>query len=96
MMAGLAAEHCEKKFVMIDSAYLKTHRTATSIGIIKEAWSRGLLDLSRLNTKLQEICDSQGRPINLFITAGQVSEYTGARALPGGLPNVEWLLEYRG
>ena len=32
-----------------------------------------------MNTKLHAICDSQGRPIDLFVTAGQVSDYTGAR-----------------
>ena len=30
--------------------------------------------------------------MNLFVTAGQVSDYTGARALISSLPNVEWLL----
>jgi transposase len=32
-----------------------------------------------MNTKLHAICDSQGRPLNLFVTAGQVSDYIGAR-----------------
>ncbi len=49
-----------------------------------------------MNTKLHAICDSQGRPIDLFVTAGQVSDYTGARALLGSLPKVEWLLGDRG
>lgn len=35
MMAGLAAEHGEKKTVMIDATYLKAHRTATSMGVKK-------------------------------------------------------------
>ena len=49
-----------------------------------------------MNTKLHAICDSQGRPIDLFVTAGQVSDYIGARALLSGLPNVKWLLGDRG
>jgi transposase len=49
-----------------------------------------------MNTKLHAICDSQGRPLNLFVTAGQVSDYIGARALLGSLPDVEWLLGDRG
>ena len=49
-----------------------------------------------MNTKLYAICDSQGRPLDLFITAGQVSNYIGAWALLSGLPNVEWLLGDRG
>jgi len=49
-----------------------------------------------MNTKLHAICDSQGRPLNLFVTAGQVSDYIGARALLSSLPNVKWLLGDRG
>ena len=49
-----------------------------------------------MNTKLHAICDSQGRPLDLFVTAGQVSDYIGARALLGSLPEVDWLLGDRG
>ncbi len=49
-----------------------------------------------MNTKLHAICDSRGRPLNLFVTAGQVSDYIGARALLSSLPNVDWLLGDRG
>ena len=49
-----------------------------------------------MNTKLHAICDSQGRPLDPFVTAGQVSDYIGARALLGGLPKVDWLLGDRG
>jgi transposase len=49
-----------------------------------------------MNTKLHAICDGQGRPLNLFVTAGQVSDYIGARALLGSMPKVEWLLGDRG
>ncbi len=48
------------------------------------------------NTKLHAICDSLRRPLDLFVTAGQVSDYIGARALLSGLPNVKWLLGDRG
>ena len=34
-----------------------------------------------MNTKLHAVTDSQGRPINFFVTAGQVSDYVGARVL---------------
>ncbi len=43
-----------------------------------------------MNTKLHAVCDSQGRTLNLFVTAGQVSDYIGARALISSLPNVDW------
>ena len=49
-----------------------------------------------MNTKLHAICDSQGRPFNLFVTAGQVSDYIGARAPVSSLPKVDWLLGDRG
>ena len=49
-----------------------------------------------MNTKLHAICDSQGRPIDLFVTAGQVSDYNGERALLSSLPDVDWLLGDRG
>ncbi len=49
-----------------------------------------------MNTKLHAICDSHSRPLNLFVTAGQVSDYIGARALLSSLPDVDWLLGDRG
>ena len=49
-----------------------------------------------MNPKLHAICDSQSRPLNLFVTAGQGSDYIGAQALLGSLPNVKWLFGDRG
>tara|TARA_R100000750_G_scaffold62842_1_gene58474 strand:+ start:4773 stop:5162 length:390 start_codon:yes stop_codon:yes gene_type:complete len=49
-----------------------------------------------MNTKLHAVTDASGRPIRFFITAGQVSDYTGARALVSGLPSADWLLGDRG
>lgn len=46
-----------------------------------------------MKTKLHSICDSQGRPLDLFITAGHVSNYIGARALLNGLPTSNGCLE---
>lgn len=40
--------------------------------------------------------DAMGRPIRFFMTAGQVSDYTGARALVSSLPAAGWLLGDRG
>ena len=40
--------------------------------------------------------NSQGRPLDLFVTAGQVSDYICARALLSSLPKVDWLLGDRG
>ena len=33
-----------------------------------------------VNTNLHAICDGKERPIDLFVTAGQLSDYVGARA----------------
>jgi IS5 family transposase len=49
-----------------------------------------------MNTKLHAVTDTSSRPIRFFITAGQVSDYTGAAALLSGLPDAEWLLAARG
>jgi len=49
-----------------------------------------------MNTKLHAVTDTIGRPIRFFMTAGQVSDYTGARALVSSLPAADWLLGDRG
>jgi transposase len=46
-----------------------------------------------LNTKLHAVTDTRVRS---FITAGQVSDYTGAAALMNGLPEADCLLADRG
>jgi transposase len=63
MMAGLAAEHSERKTVMIDATYLKAHRTATSMGV-KKGGRKRLIGRTKggMNTKLHATCDSQERP----------------------------------
>lgn len=49
-----------------------------------------------MNTRLHSVTDANGRPISFFITAGQVSDYIGAAALPDELPKAKWLLADRG
>ncbi|MGD1884404.1 MAG: transposase [Paracoccaceae bacterium] len=94
----------------VDATYLKAHRTATSMGVKKGARTPDRSDKRRYEpltgralqsnvprgAKLHAICDSQGRPLNLFVTAGQVSDYIGARAMLSSLPKVDWLLVDRG
>ena len=41
IMLGLAAEHGERKTVMIDATYLKAHRTASSLGVKKGGRTTG-------------------------------------------------------
>lgn len=45
-----------------------------------------------MKTKLPAVCDSQGRPLNVFVSAGQVSDDIGATAYLNSPPNVDWLL----
>ena len=45
-----------------------------------------------MNTKLHAICNSRGRPLDLFVAAGQICGYIGARALLNSLLDVNWLL----
>ncbi len=49
-----------------------------------------------MNTKLHAVTDAKGRPIRFFMSAGQVSDYTGAAALLDSLPQADWLLADRG
>ncbi len=49
-----------------------------------------------MNTKPRAVADAAGRPIRFCMTAGQISDDTGAAALLGGLPKAEWLLAGRG
>ncbi|EEX09664.1 conserved hypothetical protein [Ruegeria lacuscaerulensis ITI-1157] len=97
MLVGLAAEHGEEKTVMIDATYLKAHRTATSMAAKKGGRGRLIGRIKGgMNTKLHAIRDSRERPLNLYVTAGQVGDYIGARALLSSLPDVDWLLGDRG
>ena len=49
-----------------------------------------------MNTKLHAVTDENGRPISFFMTAGEISDYTGAAALLSSLPAADWLLGDRG
>lgn len=49
-----------------------------------------------MSTKLHAVTDANRRHISLFMTAGQVSDYTGAAALLNSLPRAQWLLGDRG
>jgi transposase len=49
-----------------------------------------------MNTKLHAVSDADGQPLSVFMTAGQVSDYTGAASLLDDLPKAEWLLGDRG
>jgi len=93
MMVGLAVDHGEEKTVMLSEG------SSHSVQYGRQKGGRGRLigrTKGGLNTKLHAICDSLGRPLSFFVTAGQVSDYIGAAALLGSLPKVDWLLADRG
>ncbi|WP_144423494.1 IS5 family transposase [Sphingopyxis sp. 113P3] len=98
MMEGLATPRApDRKTIMIDATYLKAHRTASSLGGKKGGPGR-LIGRTKggMNTKLHAVSDANGRPISFFMTAGQVSDYTGAAALLDSLPKAQWMLADRG
>lgn len=45
-----------------------------------------------MKTKLHAVSDVNGSPIRFFMSAGQVSDYTGAAALLETLSKAQWLL----
>lgn len=49
-----------------------------------------------MNSKLHAVTDALGRPLRMFLTAGQSSDYIGARALLDALPSARHLLADRG
>ncbi len=49
-----------------------------------------------MNSELHTVCDSEGRPRTLLLTAGQVSDYTGAAALLSSLNPAKALLADKG
>ena len=46
-----------------------------------------------MNTKLHAVADAKGRPIGFFMSAGQVSDYTGTAALLDGLTCGQFLAD---
>jgi len=49
-----------------------------------------------MNSKLHAVTDALGRLLRLFLTAGQCSDYFGARALLDSLPPAKHMLADRG
>ena len=49
-----------------------------------------------MNSKLHTVTDAMGRPVRMFLSAGQTSDYIGARALLDQLPPAKHMLADRG
>jgi transposase len=98
---GMASETAVPKTVMIAATYPKAQCTANSLRskVGESDDQRGrLVDRTNggINTKLHAVSVTDGRPVRFLLTAGEVSDHTGAAALLGRLPMVEWLLADRG
>ena len=96
IMEGLAANAPDNKMNSIDATYLKAHRTASSLRVKKGEWMSEWPYQRRYEHETARSDRHDWRPIRFFITAGQVSDYTGAKALVSNLPAAEWLLGDRG
>ena len=48
------------------------------------------------NSKLHAACNGEGKPVALYLTAGQVSDYKGAKVLLPILPQSEYLIADKG
>ncbi|WP_293974477.1 transposase [Sphingopyxis sp.] len=90
---------------MIDATYLKAHRTASSLRVKKGSGTPDRAHEGRHGHQAAccgggsapaPIADANGRRISFFMTARQVSDYTGAAALHGSLPKAQWMLADRG
>lgn len=49
-----------------------------------------------MNARLHTVTDAAGRPLRMFMTASQQSDYIGTRALLDGFPTAERMLADRG
>ena len=92
MMADLNAKQGDGKTVRIDAKYLNAQRTTTNLGFEEGAWTPDGPVKSGMATNLHAICDSQGRSLNLFAAAGQVSACSGAHAMIHSLHKFNWQL----
>ncbi|REF73251.1 transposase [Paracoccus versutus] len=97
IMTELAAQAQETGIVMIDATHAKAHRTASSLAVQKGGRGR-LIGRTKggLNSKLHVLADAKGRPIRMFLSAGQTSDCIGVQALLSSIPRAGALLADRG
>lgn len=96
-MTLLAAQAQETEVIMIDATHAKAHRTASSLALQKGGRGR-LIGRTKggLNSKLYVVADAKGRPIRMFLSVGQTSDYIGAREMLPTIPQASALLADRG
>ena len=95
MLTELAREGQNTGTVMIDATHLKAHRTASSLRSKKGLQTLYRAHKGGMNSKLHVVCDAAGRPIRMYLRAGQTSDFIGAAALLSTLPKAGVLLADR-
>ncbi|WP_408744018.1 IS5 family transposase [Acetobacter orientalis] len=87
IFVALAEQAGRSQRLMIDATHLKAHRTSASL--LKKGLFPANIGRTKggLNSKLHAVCDDQGRPVRLHLTAGQVSDFKGADVLLADLPD---------
>ncbi|GEM16297.1 IS5 family transposase [Gluconobacter oxydans] len=84
MMDSLAAGKAESQTLLTDAKYLISQGAPHGFEPAAKKGDPGRLigrTKGGMNTKLHAITDQNGRPLSFFMTAGQISDYTGATAL---------------
>ena len=95
----LARKSANIRTLMIDATYIPVHRTACSLGLRKIAGKQGRRigkSPGGWTSKLHIVCDEDGRPIDLYLSGGNVSDYDGAKVLLKRFPRAAQLLADRG
>ncbi len=83
--------------LMTDATHLKARRTAAGLGLKKRGFGRKTgRTKGGLNSKPHTLTDGRGRPLRMILTAGQVSDCTGARILMRDPPPAKTLAADRG
>jgi len=95
IFSSLSAKAGDPDIIQIDATHLKAHRAACSL-----AKRDVLRHIGRtkggLNSELHAVVNSEGKPIVMALTAGQVSDHIGARIIYPGLPNAATLIGDKG
>lgn len=90
MMDGLASDSATPKTVMISATYLKAHRTASILGSKKAG--RRSSDWPNQGWHDHRIARRhrwKWTPYSFFMSAGEISDYTGAAALLSSFPSAQ-------
>lgn len=84
IFAALAAKRGRPDQLMIDATHREAHRTAASL--LKMGCSPTYQTHQRRNSKLDAVCDGQGRPLVILLGEGQMSDNKGAVLMLDVLP----------